>query len=314
MTTRPDPNSGKSTYIGKALEKKLIAVYENEPIPSNAPELKECDIPATPKCPHCGKDMPFYGYLNNCFIMWIRSMREACDCPQAQAEIARREAEWAEQERQAQQERKQKRIERLFEASGLSARNRRQTFDNWHAREEKTRQIKQLVTGYKDMASRGELEQNDGLNSLFLHGSCGSGKTHLACAVANALLDAEKPVLMATFGDLMQEVKSTYAKDSKLSEKQIIDKYRQAPMLIIDDLGKEKPTEWSASILFAILNNRYSDMKPTIITSNFAPAETIGRIAPSQDDALCGRSIISRIFEVYSIIHISTEDHRAARK
>lgn len=315
MNRQDTQTTSKATYIDKKLADVLFKKYKDGIIPSNAPELGELTgIPATPLCPHCSQPMPVIGNMHNGFIIWMTYIHELCDCPQAQKEQAKQEAEWAEQERQAQERRKMKRIEKLVEASGLSARNRRQTFDKWEAKEEKMRQVKQLVEWYKDGAIRGELEKNDGLNSLFLHGSCGVGKTHLACAVANALLDAEKPVLLTTFGDLVQEIKSTYAKDAKTTELQIVTKYRQAPMLIIDDLGKEKPTDWSASILFSILNHRYSDMKPTIITSNFAPEVTISRIAPSQDDALCGRSIVSRIFEVYSIVNISTEDHRAAMR
>ena len=303
-----------ATYVDKKLAKTLSAKYPDEIIPSDAPEIKGLSgIPEPPKCPYCGKKTPYIGTLTKGWIRWITSLQEACSCPQAQAEISKQEAEWAEQERQAQESRKQKRIEALIEASGLSARNRRQTFERWEPKEERMRQIKQLVEAYKDLAIRGELEKNDGLNSLFMHGTCGAGKTHLACAVANAMIEAEKPVLLTTFGDLVQEIKSTFIKGSKISEKDIIEKYRRAPMLIIDDLGKEKPTDWSASILFSILNHRYSDMKPTIITSNFAPEETINRIAPAEDDALCGRSIVSRIREVYSILNISTDDHRAQR-
>ncbi len=299
------------TYLDKTLARTLAAKYPDEIIPSDAPEIKGLEgIPEPPGCPHCGKRTPYIGTLTNYWIRWITSLQEACTCEKAQAEISKQEAEWAEQERETQERRKQKRIETLYEASGLTARNRRQTFDRWEPKEEKMRQIKQFIEAYKDMAVQGVLEKNDGLNSLFMHGPCGAGKTHLACAVANALIEAEKPVLMTTFGDLVQEIKSTFIKGAMTSEKDIVQKYRQAPMLIIDDLGKEKPTDWSASILFSILNHRYSDIKPTIITSNFSPDVTIRRIAPSEDEALCGRSIVSRIHEVYSIVNISTEDHR----
>lgn len=304
----------KVTYVDKKLADKLAEKYPDEIIPSDEPIIKGlAGIPEPPGCPYCGKVKPYIGTLTNGWIRWITTLRETCSCPQAREEVMKQEAEWAELKRQACAKRREKRVEILYEASGLTARNRIQTFERWEPKEEKMRQIKQFVEAYKDMAVKGELEKNDGLNSLFLHGSCGAGKTHLACAVANALIEAEKPVLMTTFGDLVQEIKSTFLKGAKTSEKDIVEKYRKAPMLIIDDLGKEKPTEWSASILFSILNHRYSDIKPTIITSNFAPNVTISRIAPGEDDALCGRSIVSRIHEVYSIVDISTEDHRTFR-
>ena len=82
-------------------------------------------------------------------------------------------------------------------------------------------------------------------------------------------------------------------------------------MLIVDDLGKEQCTEWSVSPLYSILNDRYEDMKPTIITTNYNAAELVRALPPKGGDGTNARAIISRLREVSTVITMAWADYRA---
>jgi DNA replication protein DnaC len=103
---------------------------------------------------------------------------------------------------------------------------------------------------------------------LLLEGTYGCGKTHLAAAVGNARLAAGDSVLFITSPDLLDYLRMTFAPSSEVTYDEMFDRIRAAGLLIIDDLGVEKPSEWALEKLFQLLNYRYSRQLPTVITTN----------------------------------------------
>jgi DNA replication protein DnaC len=103
---------------------------------------------------------------------------------------------------------------------------------------------------------------------LVLRGGFGCGKTHLAAAIANACIERAQPVLFQTVPDLLDYLRSTYAPTSDTSYDDTFEQIRNAPVLILDDLGTESSTPWAQEKLFQILNHRYSARLPTMITTN----------------------------------------------
>ena len=79
---------------------------------------------------------------------------------------------------------------------------------------------------------------------LILVGNNGVGKTHLACSIANELIKNGIQIIYGTLINLLVELKNTYDVDNNISEMEIIKLYEKVDLLIIDDLGKEKPSEW----------------------------------------------------------------------
>lgn len=70
------------------------------------------------------------------------------------------------------------------------------------------------------------------------------GKTHLACSIGNELIKNGITVVYGTLINLLAELKNSYEQDNNISEMQIMKLYKNVQLLIIDDLGKEKPSEW----------------------------------------------------------------------
>jgi len=104
---------------------------------------------------------------------------------------------------------------------------------------------------------------------LVLHGGYGTGKTHLAAAIVNERLRAGHTALFVVVPDLLDHLRSAFgagAEDEGFDER--FDAVRDAPLLVLDDLGTQAPTAWAAEKLYQLLNYRYNRRLPTVITTN----------------------------------------------
>ena len=123
---------------------------------------------------------------------------------------------------------------------------------------------------------------------LLFKGAYGCGKTHLAAAIANRLLERGERVLFVVVPDLLDHLRSTYQPDSSVSYDQRFESVRTTPVLILDDLGTENLTSWSREKLFQIFNHRYNAKLPTVITTNRELEEIDQRVRSRMlDQELC---------------------------
>lgn len=114
-------------------------------------------------------------------------------------------------------------------------------------------------------------KENRCIDGLLFTGPVGSGKTFLACCIANALLEKGYPVLFVIVPDLLDQIRFTYnysRSPADLTEQDLLETARLAPLLILDDLGVHNYTEWVRNRLYTILNYRVNYALPTIITTN----------------------------------------------
>lgn len=113
----------------------------------------------------------------------------------------------------------------------------------------------------------------------FIHGEADSGKTTAAAHIIlcrqreNYLNRKWETVQFVTLSDFFQEIRNTFNKKSETSEQDILDKYRDCDWLVLDDIGTDKPSDWSFSMLYILINYRYNNEKKTIITSNYSIEE-----------------------------------------
>lgn len=133
-------------------------------------------------------------------------------------------------------------------------------------------------------------------NGLIIMGKSGVGKTHLAASIANKLIENDKIVLMGRLTTLLDMIKETF-KDNMKSENELIELYSNADMIIIDDLGKEKISNWALEKLYTIIQNRYENGLPIIITTRFNKHGLIERFSYSKDPDLVD-AIISKLYQM----------------
>ena len=133
-------------------------------------------------------------------------------------------------------------------------------------------------------------------NGLIIMGESGVGKTHLAASIANKLIENDKIVLMGRLTTLLDMIKETF-KDNTKSENELIELYSNADMIIIDDIGTEKISNWALEKLYTIIENRNENRLPIIITTRFDKQGLIERFSQSQDDQLVD-AIISKLYQM----------------
>lgn len=267
----------------------------------DASQYEGSTAPSPAKCEYCGAELFYGGILDfrtkRKVMMWFDTP-ERCSCVKAKeywaAEDARAEAEKRAQQQREIDARLQAKVNRLFKESGIRGRFRNRTFEKFVI-DEKNRTAYNVAKNYADTFhirlprkdERGntlppEIERN----GLLMIGSYGTGKTHLSTAIANQLIGSGVPVIAMTMIDLLARIKQSYEYSETASEAEIMKIYEDIPLLIIDDIGSEQPTEWGITKIYAIINARYEAYMPTIVTTNYSVDELIARMTP----AINGRS------------------------
>lgn len=253
--------------------------------------------------------------------MWAPYGPERCDCPEAVAEHERqqaeRDAEIEAKRREEEAREMRKRVRRIIGDSGMNARFLRRTFDTFQPTNENQKALR-VCAAYAD-AFREKLPKNNpepGRNGLFITGPKGTGKTHLAAAIANQLMQQGTPVICMTMIDLLERIKRTYEQNrqygGEISEGSVLDTYKRVQLLIIDDMGKEPATEWAVSKIYAIINARYEAYMPTIITTNYTDAELVRRLTPKETgDPTTADATIDRLREMCAAIVTTGESWRS---
>lgn len=126
--------------------------------------------------------------------------------------------------------------------------------------------------------------------SVTLYGTCGSGKTHLAVCLMRQWAACNQPTdppRYVSVPDLMGELRETFGKESA-TEQGTLDEYIKRPLLLLDDLGGGRQTDYVCEALFRIIDARYRDESPTIITTNLNMKELAEQIDDRIASRLCG--------------------------
>lgn len=120
---------------------------------------------------------------------------------------------------------------------------------------------------------------------LLLEGGYGTGKTHLAAAIGNYRLERGNAVIFITTPDLLDHLRAAYSPTSDMTYDDFFERVRNAPLLILDDLGVENPSPWAQEKLFQLFNHRYVQRIPTVITTNQSLERLDPRIRSRLGDA-----------------------------
>ncbi|PSL10220.1 DNA replication protein DnaC [Fusobacterium naviforme] len=268
--------------------------------------------PEATKCEFCGKTLQPRGLrFGQEVVLWI-PIPPRCECEKAQeywAEYDRQQEEKKRQEEEAERRRRlQERIDRLLKNSGIKKRFQQRTFENFRT---DTKGRAESYKAAKEYADNWTLHRARG-DGLYIEGTNGTGKTHLAAAIALQLIGEGVPVICKTSSDLLMDIKKTFD-GGEISEAAVLDVYKKADLLIVDDLGKEQCSDWSMSTLYSIFNDRYEDMKPTIITTNYNADDLIKALTPRGYDNTKIVAIISRLRETSTVLTMAWADIRGGQ-
>ena len=261
----------------KELEKVMIEDVEY----SYNPEKEYIkDGHAFCKVCHERKDGKVMEFFDNKMIFKI-----SCKCD--------RNREAKEKERQKQLE-----IERLKSICFTSIIQWAYTFENYQGKENQSLIIaKNFVKDYEEIK-----KENIG---LLFYGSVGSGKTYLACSIANALIEQyQVRVKIRNFAQIINELQKG---GFDLDKNAYIESLVNTSVLILDDLGIERDTSYAKEQVYNIVNNRYLKQKPTIFTTNLS-YDTIVNCTESVEY----QRIYSRIIEMCIPVMVVGEDFRKA--
>lgn len=262
--------------------------------------------PTKKLCEFCGSELEQVFFIQDGQKRYFPGYKR-CECSES---VANREKEkelkrqQLEQEKQRKLEEKQReKIKELFGNSGMSKRALNCSFENYQPTFQNAEAVKICTEYIKDF----DIISRSSRNGLFICGECGVGKSHIAFATANALIQRGNSVIAMTMIDLLLKVKSSFnAAVEGMTEEQILKIYTDCNLLIIDDLGKEKPTDWVLQMIYAIIDRRYNALKPIIVTTNFTASELIKRFG----DTSIGNAIVDRLFEICQYVPIEGESYR----
>jgi len=210
--------------------------------------------------------------------------------------------------RESYEERQQRRNEEI----------EHQERESWnHLRQDKKNNLQAYIKacGIPKIFQNKEHSGCNETQSLFLTGSHGTGKTYKAVGILENFVKslpcpcfkdsqpANHPIFI-TVPELLLKIRSCFS-DPTSSEEYMLKPYIQTPLLILDDIGVEKTTEWALQSLYIIINNRYSEEKQTIITSNLTLDEVREKV---------GDRIASRISGMCKIVKFTGKDKRLTIK
>jgi DNA replication protein DnaC len=142
---------------------------------------------------------------------------------------------------------------------------------------------------------------------LLLTGSVGVGKTHLAVSILKGLTERGFSCLFYEFGALLKEIQDSYNSFTKTSELAVLGPVLNTDVLVLDELGASKPTDWVKDTMAHIINTRYNDRKPTIFTTNYLD-ERRGNEETLEDRI--GVRLRSRLYEMCRSVEITGSDYR----
>ncbi|MBE0448769.1 MAG: ATP-binding protein [Actinobacteria bacterium] len=214
-------------------------------------------------------------------------IRGTCKCVQEK---------WIKEEAERLRKSQVESIKKLFDHSRVGERFADCTFENW----QETPGTKLAYAEAKDFIAcfDDRLAKGDG---LLFYGPVGTGKSHLAAAIVNALILERRSAIFQSVPELLSRLRATYSDRAKEREATLLRALEVAELVVLDDIGAEKWSEWVEEKLYSIIDSRYRAKKPLIITSNLTLDEM---------NKAVGFRAMDRLIEMCRLVEVKGESFR----
>jgi DNA replication protein DnaC len=192
---------------------------------------------------------------------WVDGMWENCNkCDEEKY------ARIKQDEERREQESKNQKLKQKLEHSGIPERFKQKTFAEYKIDADNQKQQKvfnfclDYANNFADIKKTGK--------SFMMLGSVGVGKTHLSIAIALEIMSNGYSTKFTSASKMLREIKETYRKGSERSEKDVMQDYTDCHLLIIDEVGVQRGNDYETNMMFDVINERYENLRPTIVLSN----------------------------------------------
>lgn len=256
------------------------------------------------KCKFCGKDLKpigldyLYTNISPDFIEY-----ERCTCNESNKY-------WNKIDLKVQEQKKKEHyreiINQFYSQNYISKRLKDYNFKNFKVTDSNKNEV-EIAKDYTKKCTENKQE-----NGLIITGNTGVGKTHLAASISNELIKKDKLVLMGRLSSLLDMIKETF-KDNSKSENELIELFSNTDMVVIDDLGTEKISQWALDKLYTIIENRNANKLPIIITTRFNKESLLHRFYQSNNKEL-SNAIIQKLYRMCYGIELKGDDKNQKEK
>ena len=149
---------------------------------------------------------------------------------------------------------------------------------------------------------------------MLLTGDTGVGKTHLAVALLKGLIEKGAETLFLDYQELLKRIQSSYNPRALTAEREVIRPVLETEVVVIDDLGANRISDWVEDTIHYMLNHRYNEKKTTLLTANLSREGLSGapgsRVVRATFEERLGPRVASRLHEMCRLVEIVAEDYR----
>jgi DNA replication protein DnaC len=192
---------------------------------------------------------------------------------------------------------------KLLEVSRIPRRYGECSLSNYHPASNNGSQLRAFNLAYRLVREYPAIDRG-----LLLTGPCGVGKTHLAAGIIRGLVEKGVPCLFYEFGALLKKIQESYNAQAQTSELKVLAPVYEAEVLVLDELGASKPTDWVRDTMMQIINARYTNRMFTIFTTNYL--DVSHRPAEETLEDRIGARLRSRLYETCRTVNVEGRDYR----
>ncbi len=192
---------------------------------------------------------------------------------------------------------------KLFEAARIPKRYERCSFSNYQPAKNNASQLCAFNQAFTLVREFPSIERG-----LLFAGPVGVGKTHLAVSVLRGLMEKGASGLFCEYGSLLKDIQDSYNSVSRMTEGDVLATVHNAEVLVLDELGASRPTDWALETMAHIIGRRYNDKKLTIFTTNYLDQRR-GLSEDTLQDRI-GARLRSRFYEMCLTVVMDGDDYR----